>query len=130
MELNPDQKSAVQHVHGPLLVFAGAGSGKTRVITNRIANLIEREKVAAGQIVALSFTNKSAREMEHRLRKMMDRKSLRGIVLSTFHSLGLKILKEHIEVLGYSPNFLLLNANDQEALVIQLLKNKKLDPKD
>lgn len=130
MELNPDQKSAVQHVQGPLLVFAGAGSGKTRVITNRIANLIEREKIAAGQIVALSFTNKSAREMEHRLRKMMDRKSLRGIVLSTFHSLGLKILKEHIEVLGYSPNFLLLNANDQEALVIQLLKNKKLDPKD
>lgn len=130
MQLNPEQMEAVRHVKGPLLVFAGAGSGKTRVITNRIAHMIEREKIAASHIIALSFTNKSAREMEHRLRKMMDRKVLRGIILSTFHSLGLKILKEHIEVLGYNPNFLLMNGNDQEGLVTQLLKNKKWDPKD
>jgi DNA helicase-2/ATP-dependent DNA helicase PcrA len=130
MKLNPDQKSAVEHVHGPLLVFAGAGSGKTRVITNRISHMIQNSGVQAGSIIALSFTNKSAKEMESRLRKMMDRKSLRGIILSTFHALGLKILKEHITNLGYGANFLLLNPNDQEALVIQLLKNKKLDPKD
>lgn len=130
MDLNHDQKEAVNHIQGPLLVFAGAGSGKTRVITNRIANMIDREKISAGHIVALSFTNKSAREMEKRLRSMVPRKYLRGIVLSTFHSLGLKILKEHITALGYNSHFLLMNANDQEALMVQLLKNKKLDPKD
>jgi DNA helicase II / ATP-dependent DNA helicase PcrA len=130
MELNPEQKKAVSHIKGPLLIFAGAGSGKTRVITNRIAHMIDREHIAASHIVALSFTNKSAREMEKRLRSMVPRKHLRGIVLSTFHSLGLKILKEHITSLGYNAHFLLMNSNDQEALVIQLLKNKKLDPKD
>ncbi|WCL51336.1 ATP-dependent helicase [Leptospira sp. GIMC2001] len=130
MLLNPEQAAAVRHVDGPLLVFAGAGSGKTRVITNRIVHLIEKAEIPPSQIIALSFTNKSAREMESRLRKMMNRKALRGIILSTFHSLGLKILKEHIETLGYNHNFLLLNANDQEALVTQLLKNRKLDPKE
>jgi DNA helicase II / ATP-dependent DNA helicase PcrA len=130
MELNPNQLEAVRKVEGPLLVFAGAGSGKTRVITNRIAHMIQNEKIQASKIVALSFTNKSAREMESRLRKMVPRTSLRGIILSTFHSLGLKILKEHIDKLGYSNHFLLLNSNDQEALLIQLMKAKKWNPKD
>lgn len=130
MELNPNQMEAVRKVEGPLLVFAGAGSGKTRVITNRIAHMIQNQKIQASKIVALSFTNKSAREMESRLRKMVPRTSLRGIILSTFHSLGLKILKEHIDKLGYSNHFLLLNSNDQEALLIQLMKAKKWNPKD
>jgi DNA helicase-2/ATP-dependent DNA helicase PcrA len=130
MELNPNQMEAVHRVEGPLLVFAGAGSGKTRVITNRIAHMIQNKKISASKIVALSFTNKSAREMESRLRKMVPRTSLRGIILSTFHSLGLKILKEHIDKLGYSLHFLLLNSNDQEALLIQLMKAKKWNPKD
>lgn len=120
---------AVNTVEGPLLVFAGAGSGKTRVITNRIGHMIENKHISAGKIVALSFTNKSAKEMAERLRKMIPREKLKGIILSTFHSLGLKILKEHITKLGYHETFLLFNSGDQESFVSELLKIKKLDPK-
>lgn len=129
MKLNPAQMEAVLTVKGPLLVFAGAGSGKTRVITNRIAYMVEKEKIPAGKIVALSFTNKSAKEMAERLRKMVPRDKLKGIILSTFHSLGLKILKEHITKLGYKETFLLFNGSDQESFISELLKMKKLDPK-
>lgn len=129
MKLNPAQMEAVLTVKGPLLVFAGAGSGKTRVITNRIAHMIETEKIPSQRIVALSFTNKSAKEMAERLRKMVPREKLKGIVLSTFHSLGLKILKEHITRLGYKETFLLFNGGDQESFVSELLKGKKIDPK-
>jgi DNA helicase-2/ATP-dependent DNA helicase PcrA len=129
MKLNPAQMEAVNTVEGPLLVFAGAGSGKTRVITNRIAHMIQKRHITAGHIVALSFTNKSAKEMSNRLRKMIPREKLKGIILSTFHSLGLKILKEHITKLGYHETFLLFNSGDQESFVSELLKIKKLDPK-
>jgi DNA helicase-2/ATP-dependent DNA helicase PcrA len=129
MELNPSQKEAVASIEGPLLIFAGAGSGKTRVITNRICHMILDRGISASHIVALSFTNKSAKEMESRLRKMVPSQKLKGIILSTFHSLGLKILKEYIDVLGYKKPFLLLNQNDQELLVNQLLKDHKIDPK-
>ncbi|WP_167836875.1 ATP-dependent helicase [Leptospira ryugenii] len=129
MKLNPNQMEAVRTVEGPLLVFAGAGSGKTRVITNRIAHMVLEKNIAAGKIVALSFTNKSAKEMAERLRKMVPKERLKGIILSTFHSLGLKILKEHITKLGYHETFLLFNANDQEAFVSELLKQKKIDSK-
>ncbi|MDZ4724510.1 MAG: 3'-5' exonuclease [Leptospira sp.] len=129
MKLNPAQMEAVNTVEGPLLVFAGAGSGKTRVITNRIAHMIQNKHISAGKIVALSFTNKSAKEMADRLRKMVPREKLKGIILSTFHSLGLKILKEHITKLGYHETFLLFNAGDQESFVSELLKIKKIDTK-
>ncbi|MDF3820210.1 3'-5' exonuclease [Leptospira sp. 96542] len=129
MKLNSAQMEAVLTITGPLLVFAGAGSGKTRVITNRIAHMIEGVKIPASKIVALSFTNKSAKEMAERLRKMVPREKLKGITLSTFHSLGLKILKEHITKLGYKETFLLFNGTDQESFVSELLKTKRLDPK-
>ncbi|TGM79003.1 damage-inducible protein [Leptospira levettii] len=129
MKLNAAQMEAVSTIQGPLLVFAGAGSGKTRVITNRIAHMVEGVKIPASKIVALSFTNKSAKEMAERLRKMVPREKLKGITLSTFHSLGLKILKEHITKLGYNETFLLFNGTDQEAFVSDLLKSKRLDPK-
>ncbi len=129
MKLNSNQKKAVETTEGPLLVFAGAGSGKTRVITNRIASMVLEKQIPAGSIVALSFTNKSAGEMKERLRKMVPKEKLKGIVLSTFHSLGLRILKEHIQVLGYGEKFILFNANDQESFVSDLIKLHKLDPK-
>ncbi|PJZ52693.1 ATP-dependent helicase [Leptospira adleri] len=129
MKLNPEQEKAVRHVDGPILIFAGAGSGKTRVISNRIAHLIENAGVSAGKIVALSFTNKSAREMEERVRKMIPRQKLKGIVLSTFHSLGLNILKKHIGLIGYKHPFLLLNQNDQEGFVTTLLIANKVELK-
>ncbi len=130
MDLNSFQKEAVLHTEGPLLVFAGAGSGKTRVITNRIAYMIQEKKISASHIVALSFTNKSAKEMETRLRKMLPKMQLRGIVLSTFHSLGFKILKEHITNLGYNSHFLLMNSADQEDCIRSLLISEKVDPRD
>ncbi|TGN07924.1 ATP-dependent helicase [Leptospira ilyithenensis] len=129
MKLNPAQMEAVNTIQGPLLVFAGAGSGKTRVITNRIAHMIQNKEISAGRIVALSFTNKSAKELSERLRKMVPREKLKGIILSTFHSLGLRILKEHITKLGYHETFLLFNGGDQESFVSELLKIKKIDPK-
>ncbi|TGN18210.1 ATP-dependent helicase [Leptospira idonii] len=129
MKLNPAQMEAVHTVEGPLLVFAGAGSGKTRVITNRIAHMIQDKDISASKIVALSFTNKSSAEMADRLRKMVPREKLKGIILSTFHSLGLRILKDHITKLGYHETFLLFNGGDQESFVSELLKIKKIDPK-
>ncbi len=129
MNLNPEQKKAVEHTSGPLLIFAGAGSGKTRVITNRIANLIRVEKVKPTEIVALSFTNKSARELRERVHTMIGRKEAKGAELSTFHSFGLKLLKKFIDRLGYKIPFSLLSPSDLESIVTGLLKEKKLDPK-
>ncbi|MCL8266263.1 ATP-dependent helicase [Leptospira weilii] len=129
MKLSPEQEKAVNHVNGPILIFAGAGSGKTRVISNRIAHLIENVGVSAGKIVALSFTNKSAREMEERVRKMIPKQKLKGIVLSTFHSLGLNMLKKHIGFLGYKQPFLLMNQNDQEGFLTTLLITNKVELK-
>jgi DNA helicase II / ATP-dependent DNA helicase PcrA len=130
LKLNPEQQTAVTHTKGPLLIFAGAGSGKTRVITNRIVHLVEREKVEARKIVALSFTNKSAKEMASRVRKMLPRGRLKGIELSTFHSLGLKMLKKYIEKLGYGLPFTLQTPGDLEFIISDVLKSKKLNPKD
>ncbi|EQA62026.1 ATP-dependent helicase [Leptospira alexanderi] len=129
MKLSPEQEKAVCHVNGPILIFAGAGSGKTRVISNRIAHLIENVGVPAGKIVALSFTNKSAREMEERVRKMIPKQKLKGIILSTFHSLGLNMLKKHIGFLGYKQPFLLMNQNDQEGFLTTLLIANKVELK-
>ena len=93
--LNPQQLEAVRHNEGPLMVVAGAGSGKTRVITCRIANLIQEEKVSPDSILAITFTNKAAGEMKERVRNMLDIRGLSPWV-STFHSFSLRILRTHI----------------------------------
>ncbi|TGK19434.1 damage-inducible protein [Leptospira fluminis] len=129
MKLNSEQEKAVRTVQGPLLIFAGAGSGKTRVISNRISHMIQDHSIPASKIVALSFTNKSAKEMGERVRKLVPRSLLKGIALSTFHSLGLGILKKHIEKLGYKLPFLLLNQADQEGLITGMLVAQKIEPK-
>ena len=120
--LNPQQLAAVRHGEGPLLLLAGAGSGKTRVITYRIAYLLRERGVAPGAIVAVTFTNKAAREMKERVTELVGRRSMRGMTIATFHSLCLRILKEDIGRLGYKQNFSIYAASDQLRLVKDLLQ--------
>ena len=124
--LNPHQAEAVQHISGPLLIFAGAGSGKTRVITHRIQHMLNKG-IASSCIVAVSFTNKSAREMKHRLQKMVGSKALRGMVLSTFHALGNRILQKEIRILGYREPFSILDSDDGLQLYASIYRDLKLD---
>jgi DNA helicase II / ATP-dependent DNA helicase PcrA len=129
LDLNREQIEAVNSTNGPLLIFAGAGSGKTRVITNRIIRMVEELHIDPRKIVALSFTNKSAREMKERIYKLIGRKKIKGIELSTFHALGLKICKLHIEKIGFKTPFLLQTPNDLEIIISDILKKYKIDSK-
>ena len=126
--LNPMQKEAVLCTEGPLLVLAGAGSGKTRVLTHRIAYLIEEKKVNPWNIMAITFTNKAAGEMRERVDRLVGEKS-DSIWVSTFHSSCVKILRRFIENLGYSRSFTIYDADDQRTLMKQILKKMELDPK-
>lgn len=114
--LNPAQTDAVNHVQGPLLVLAGAGSGKTKVIIERILNLVNREGINPANICALTFTNKAAREMRDRLRSASGSRIAKTF-LGTFHSLGLQIIKEHARLLNLETNFSILNTEDQLSIV-------------
>jgi ATP-dependent DNA helicase Rep len=118
--LNPEQTRAVQHSGGPLLVLAGAGSGKTSVIVRRIAHLIGSGRVPAQQIAAVTFTNKAAREMKQRVGAALSRAATRGLRVSTFHQLGLGILRRTPELLGLRPGFSLFDAEDTRGLLQQL----------
>src|SRR5579872_2472376 len=112
MEMNPQQETAVQHVEGPLLVLAGAGSGKTRVVTFRIAHLIDLG-ILPSDILAVTFTNKTADEMKTRIRTLKNAQ----VLASTFHSLGARILRESIGSLGYKPDFTIYDEEDSEKLL-------------
>ena len=130
--LNPEQLAAVKQTEGALLVLAGAGSGKTGVITYRIAHLILDLKVPPDRILAVTFTNKASKEMKERVEQLVGRKHCKGIVLSTFHSLGVRVLKRDIERLGYKRNFSIYSTADQVGLVRQIVRevntgNKKYD---
>jgi len=113
--LNPEQRDAVETIEGPLLIIAGAGSGKTRVITHRIARMLELG-IHQSAILALTFTNKAAREMEERIHDLSNKK-LRQLTVSTFHAFGVQILKKHIDQLGYRDNFSIYDSSDQISLV-------------
>jgi ATP-dependent DNA helicase Rep len=121
LDLNASQKAAIHYINGPLLVLAGAGSGKTAVITHKIATLIREYDYAPAQIVAVTFTNKAAREMKTRLNDLLDGARTKGLTVGTFHALGLAILREHLEVLGFRPGFSIYDAEDSRALVARLL---------
>ncbi|HEY5672750.1 MAG TPA: UvrD-helicase domain-containing protein [Malonomonas sp.] len=125
--LNPQQRDAVSHIEGPLLLLAGAGSGKTRVITCRIVYLLQQCGIPPSQILAVTFTNKAAREMRERVEEMVGKKACKGMVIATFHSLCVRILKAHIERLGYKKNFSIYSASDQQQLVRRLLKDEIAD---
>jgi len=119
--LNPEQQAAVSHNHGPLLVLAGAGSGKTRVIAHRIAELV-RNGVRAKAILAVSFTNKSAAEMQSRVSRLMDSSAASQVWLSTFHSFGVRFLSEEHATLGWGPQFAIMDQGDSYGLLRELLR--------
>ena len=126
--LNPEQRRAVLHDRGPLLILAGAGSGKTRVLTHRIAYLIEERQVSPFQILALTFTNKAAREMRERVDKLVGY-GARNIWVSTFHSTCVRILHRYIEMLGYSRNFTIYDSDDQKTLIHEVYRFLDIDTK-
>ena len=122
MDLNPVQRQAVEHPGGPLLILAGAGSGKTRVLTARIAHLIRERGVPAGDLLAFTFTNKAAREMKERAGAMLEDRA-GGVWLGTFHATCVRILRRHGELLGYPSNFVIYDTDDQRAVLRELLRS-------
>ena len=124
--LNDRQLEAIKHKDGPILVLAGAGSGKTRVLTTRIANLIENEDIDPRSILAITFTNKAAGEMKDRLNSLIGQNN---VLACTFHSLGVRILRENYDKLGYKNNFVILDSDDSLILVKKILKDFGYDPK-
>jgi ATP-dependent DNA helicase Rep len=121
-QLNAAQTAAVNYTDGPLLVLAGAGSGKTRVITAKIVHLIERCGYAPSSIAAITFTNKAAREMQERVGSLMRGKSQPDLNISTFHSLGVRILRGEARTLGFKPNFSIMDADDSFGILSELTK--------
>lgn len=126
MKLNPQQQEAVTYIGGPLLVLAGAGSGKTRVITEKIAHLIRRCDYQPRHIAAVTFTNKAAREMKERIHQTLGRSACRGLRVSTFHTLGLDIIRRETSALGMKPGFSLFDDQDSLAL-LKSLTDDELD---
>lgn len=126
--LNPMQREAVFTTEGPVLILAGAGSGKTRALTHRIAYLIEEKKVNPWNILAITFTNKAAGEMRERVDSLVGFGS-ESIWVATFHSTCVRMLRRHIEYLGYSTNFTIYDADDQKTLIRQVMKKLDIDPK-
>lgn len=126
--LNKEQQEAVKQTEGPLLIMAGAGSGKTRVLTHRIAYLIDEKDVAPRNILAITFTNKAAREMKDRVAQLVGPES-HYMWVSTFHSMCVRILRRDIERIGYSKNFSIIDSSDQLSVMKQILKNLNIDPK-
>ena len=126
--LNDKQKEAVQWGNGPLLVLAGAGSGKTRVLTTRLAYLVNEKGVNPYNILAITFTNKAAKEMKERSYKMLG-SSAYQMQISTFHSLGLLLVRENYEKLGFDKNFTILDSDDSLTIIKKILKDMNLDPK-
>lgn len=125
--LNSPQRAAIHYLDGPLLVLAGAGSGKTRVITYKIAHLIREAQFSARNIAAITFTNKAAREMMERVSKLMSPPEVRGLTVSTFHSLGMHILRQEATHLGYKPQFSILDAFDSGKIISDVLKTTHKD---
>ncbi|MFD2445158.1 DNA helicase PcrA [Bacillus sp. CGMCC 1.16607] len=126
--LNPEQQKAVKTTEGPLLLMAGAGSGKTRVLTHRIGYLMVEKGVNPYNILAITFTNKAAREMKDRIRTMMGGVA-DEIWISTFHSMCVRILRRDIDRMGFNRNFTILDTTDQQSVIKGILKDKNIDPK-
>jgi ATP-dependent DNA helicase Rep len=120
-QLNPRQREAAHYIDGPLLVLAGAGSGKTSVITQKIAYLIEKCGIKGNHIAAVTFTNKAAREMKERVSQLVSGPAARGLIVSTFHNLGLNILRKEHKSIGYKSGFSIFDQQDAQALIRDLL---------
>ncbi|WP_312096060.1 DNA helicase PcrA [Niallia sp.] len=126
--LNPEQKEAVKATDGPLLIMAGAGSGKTRVLTQRIAYLMVEKGINPYNILAITFTNKAAKEMRQRIAAVLGGAS-EEIWISTFHSMCVRILRKDIDRIGYNRNFTILDTTDQQSVIKGILKDRNIDPK-
>src|SRR5690349_23139013 len=127
--LNKEQREAVEAIDGPVLVLAGAGTGKTRVLTTRLAHILATRRAWPGQILCVTFTNKAAREMKERIGALIG-----GVVegmqwLGTFHSIGARMLRRHAELVGLKSNFTILDADDQLRLMKQLVEAAGIDEK-
>ncbi|EES72765.1 ATP-dependent DNA helicase PcrA, partial [Paenibacillus sp. oral taxon 786 str. D14] len=127
--LNPQQRQAVEATEGPLLIMAGAGSGKTRVLTHRIAYLIATRKAPPWAILAITFTNKAAREMQDRVSRLVGGPEGRDIWVSTFHSMCVRILRRDIERIGFTSNFSILDSTDQLSVIRNCMKEQNIDTK-
>ena len=126
--LNPEQRAAVEAGDGPLLVLAGAGTGKTRVLTTRFAHLLATGRARPYQVLAVTFTNKAAREMIQRVALLLGQ-SVEGLWLGTFHALGARLLRRHAELVGLKANFTILDTDDQLRLLKQVIEAADLDPR-
>ncbi len=127
--LNENQKEAVEYLDGPLLIVAGAGSGKTKVLTSRIAHIIRKHKAFPNQILAVTFTNKAAKEMQLRVSKLL-RKEATGLPwLGTFHSISAKLLRKHADAVGLKSNFSIIDQDDQVRLIKNICKSENVDTK-
>ena len=127
--LNNSQKEAVLHVSGPLLIVAGAGSGKTKVLTSRIAHILDKNKAFPNEILAVTFTNKAAREMQIRVTKIMGNKQVGLPWLGTFHSICAKILRRHAKAAGLNQNFTIIDQDDQNRLIKTICNSENIDIK-
>ncbi len=126
--LNKEQKKAVLYNEGPLLILAGAGSGKTKVLTTKIAYLIKEKGISPYEILAITFTNKAAKEMKERVENLIGEEA-RFIQISTFHSFGLRLLRENCKDLGYDPNFVIMDSDDSLVIVKKIMKDLNYDIK-
>ena len=124
--LNERQLEAVKNIDGPMLVLAGAGSGKTRVLTTKVMYLLEHKDISPRNILAITFTNKAAKEMKERIYNLIGREAFL-IQISTFHSFGLKLLKENFELLGYDSNFTIIDADDSLTIIKKIMKDLDID---
>ena len=128
-ELNEKQKEAVFYLDGPLLIVAGAGSGKTKVLTSRIAHIINNNKAFPNQIMAVTFTNKAASEMKDRVSKLLKKKAIGLSWLGTFHSICAKLLRKHAQAVGLNYNFTIIDQDDQIRLIKNICKSENIDTK-
>ena len=127
--LNDSQKEAVLHLDGPLLIVAGAGSGKTKVLTSRIANIIKEKKAFPNQILAVTFTNKAAKEMQNRVSKILGSTAVGLSWLGTFHSICAKLLRKHASAANLNSNFTIIDTDDQIRLIKNICKAENIDIK-
>ncbi|MCB9979176.1 MAG: UvrD-helicase domain-containing protein [Rhodospirillales bacterium] len=127
--LNPPQREAVESLDGPVLVLAGAGTGKTRVLTTRLAHLLRTNRAWPSQILAVTFTNKAAQEMKHRVSALLGGQTVEGWWLGTFHALSARMLRAHAGLVGLSQDFTILDADDQVRLIKSLMEQENIDTK-
>ena len=125
--LNEQQREAVLHIDGPLMIIAGAGSGKTKVLTTRIAHLMSHRHVDAFNILALTFTNKAAREMKKRIGEIVGPAEAKNLWMGTFHSVFARILRSEADKLGYPSNFTIYDTQDSVRLISAIIKEMQLD---